>query len=96
LGCADTAIGSATASAVNAERSIDSIAGIEPSHLQLSLHPTLADRRQSCDVAFWYLASFRCAAKFGSYWTHSGHDAMALAGSSPLLNFFGKKNSFPI
>jgi hypothetical protein len=35
-------------------------------------------------------------AKFGSYWTHSGHDATALAGSSPLLNFFGKKNSFPI
>jgi hypothetical protein len=27
------------------------------------------------DVRFWHIASFRCAAKFGRYWRHSGHRA---------------------
>jgi hypothetical protein len=46
------------------------------------------------DGSFWHFASFRWAAKFGSYLGHCGRDATASAGSSPLLNFFGKKNSF--
>jgi hypothetical protein len=34
------------------------------------------------NVRYWHLASFRCAAKFGRYWRHSGHcSALALNGS---------------
>src|SRR5664280_768360 len=27
---------------------------------------------QTCDVCFWHIASFRCAAKLDRYWRHSG------------------------
>jgi hypothetical protein len=30
---------------------------------------------QACDVAFWHIASFRCAAQFVGYWTNNGQRA---------------------
>src|ERR1035437_9313275 len=40
----------------------------------------MIDSRQN--VAYWHIASFRCAAKIGRYWVHSGHwSAFALNGS---------------
>jgi hypothetical protein len=27
---------------------------------------------QACNVGFWHIASFRCAAKFVGYWTNNG------------------------
>jgi len=47
-----------------------------------------------CVVADWHLASIRARALNGRYWGNSGRGATAPAGSSPVLNYFGKKNSF--
>jgi hypothetical protein len=37
----------------------------------------------SADVGFWYIASFRCAARLVAYWTNNGHrSALGLNGSA--------------
>jgi len=33
---------------------------------------------QACNVGFWHIASFRCAAKLVGYWTNNGHRATSL------------------
>src|SRR5659263_228676 len=38
------------------------------------------------DVGYWHIASFRCAAKLGRYWRHSGHcSALAHIANSGIF-----------
>ncbi len=47
------------------------------------------------DLRLWHLASFRCVAKFGHYWRHSGHGSVSIRLSSRLDHPLGRHRMPP-
>src|SRR5450756_1619218 len=49
----------------------------------------------SRDDRYWHIASFRCVAKFGRYWRHSGHGSVSIRLSSRLDHPLGRHRMPP-